>query len=82
MLSHQMRTTLALDDDVLAAARVLARQQGRSLGCVVSGLARQGLQKPVHPGEASRNGLPLLPVRPDAQPVDLQLVNSLLDELP
>jgi hypothetical protein len=26
--------------------------------------------------------LPLLPVRPDAQPVDLQLVNSLRDELP
>ena len=82
MLRHQMRTTLALDDYVLAAARVLARQQGRSLGCVVSGLARQGLQKPVHPGEVSRNGLPLLPVRPDAQPVDLQLVNSLRDELP
>ena len=76
-----MRTTLALDDDVLAAARVLARQQGRSLGCVVSGLVRQGLQKPVHPGAASHNGFPLLPVRPDAQPVDLQLVNSLRDEL-
>ena len=82
MLWHQMRTTLALDDDVLAAARVLARQQGRSLGCVVSGLVRQSLQKPAHPGEASRNGLLLLPVRPDAQPVDLQLVNSLRDELP
>ena len=82
MLWHQTRTTLALDDDVLAAAGVLARQQGLPLGCVVSGLARQGLQKPVHPGATSRNGWPLLPVRPDAQPVDLQLVNSLRDELP
>lgn len=77
-----MRTTLALDDDVLAAARVLARQQGSSLGCVVSALARQGLQKPAQSGQASRNGLPLLPIRVDGQPVDLQLVNSLRDELP
>ncbi|MCP9775774.1 ribbon-helix-helix domain-containing protein [Cyanobium sp. WAJ14-Wanaka] len=77
-----MRTTLTLDDDVLAAARVLARQQGRSVGCVLSALVRQGLQKPVYSVQSSRNGLPLLPIRPDGQPVDLQLVNRLRDELP
>ena len=33
-----MRTTLALDDDVLEAARALARQQGSTLGAVISGL--------------------------------------------
>ena len=38
-----MRTTLQLDDDVLAAARVLARQRRRSLGDVISDLARQAL---------------------------------------
>lgn len=32
MRRHQVRTTLQLDDDVLAAARVLARQQRSSLG--------------------------------------------------
>ena len=39
-----MRTTLALDDDVLAVALVLARQRGISLGSVISGLARDALR--------------------------------------
>lgn len=33
------------------------------------------------PPERSRNGLPLLPLRPDGGSVDLPLVNSLRDEL-
>ena len=41
-----MRTTLQLDDDVLAAARVAARQQRRNLGAVISELARQALVAP------------------------------------
>ena len=36
MRDHQMRTTLQLDDDVLAAARVLARCKRSSLGAVIS----------------------------------------------
>ncbi|WP_216908047.1 CopG family transcriptional regulator [Synechococcus sp. CCY 0621] len=80
-----MRTTLQLDDDVLAAARVLARQRRTSLGAVISALARQGLVTPP-PGAAStgpshRNGLPLLPWNTQGAPVDLELVNSLRDEL-
>ena len=35
-----MRTTLQLDDDVFAAARVLARQRRRFVGDVISDLAR------------------------------------------
>lgn len=38
-----MRTTLDIEDDLLAAARELARKQGRTLGEVISGLARQAL---------------------------------------
>ena len=37
-----MRTTLDLDDDVLAFARELAHAEGRSIGAVVSELARRG----------------------------------------
>ena len=40
-----MRTTLQLDDDVLAAARVLARQRRRSVGDVISDLAGQALSR-------------------------------------
>ena len=38
-----MRTTLELDDTVLAAARALARARGTSLGEAVSELARRGM---------------------------------------
>ncbi|MFV0253706.1 MAG: hypothetical protein ACK5H2_10285 [Beutenbergiaceae bacterium] len=40
-----MRTTLEIDDVVLAAARSLARTQGISLGSAVSELARRGLNQ-------------------------------------
>ncbi|TVS02670.1 MAG: CopG family transcriptional regulator [Cyanobium sp. PLM2.Bin73] len=81
-----MRTTLTLDDDVLAAARVLARQQRQPIGSVISALARQALATPPHqpagPAQARRNGLPLLPLQPGGAPVDLELVNQLRDEAP
>ncbi len=38
-----MRTTLDIDDDLLAAAKELARREGRSAGQVVSALLRQSL---------------------------------------
>jgi hypothetical protein len=78
-----MRTTLAIDDDVLAAARDRAARQGQTVGEVISALARLGL----HGGAqrqavAVRNGVPLLPRRADAAPVTLDLVNQLRDEAP
>jgi hypothetical protein len=38
-----MRTTLDIADDVLAAAKELARRQGRTAGEVISTLAREAL---------------------------------------
>ena len=62
-----MRTTLQLDDDVLAAARVLARQRRRSVGDVISDLARQALSGAADGGSQNvleqRSGLPQLPVK-------------------
>ena len=50
-----MRTTLELDDAVLAAARSLARSRGMSLGAAVSELARRGLGvDPTGSGESAR----------------------------
>ncbi len=37
-----MRTTLNIDDDVLAVARALAERNGTSLGSAISELARRG----------------------------------------
>jgi hypothetical protein len=39
-----MRTTLSLDEDILAAARSLARARSESIGRVLSDLARRGLE--------------------------------------
>jgi hypothetical protein len=75
-----MRTTLAIDDDVLVAAKAMAEQQNRSLGDVISDLARKSLRRPQPPAE--RNGIPLLGVRPGTPPVTLATVNALRDELP
>lgn len=75
-----MRTTLAIDDDVLAAAKAIARQRRKSLGKVVSELARGALCPPAASGE--RNGVRLLPVRDPKAVVTLDVVNALRDELP
>ena len=75
-----MRTTLAIDDDVLAAAKGLAERQRRSLGEVISDLARQAL-RPAVPAGRYRNGIPLLPGRENAVLVTPELVKQLRDEL-
>lgn len=75
-----VRTTLAIDDDVLAAARAIAGQQNKSVGEVVSDLARRALHRPAAP--ASRNGIPLLPLSNPEAVVTLDVVNALRDELP
>jgi hypothetical protein len=77
---HAMRTTLAIDDDILAAARHLAQRDNKSLGEVVSELARQGLTRaPARAAKADRNGIPLL--RRGTAAVTPELVNQLRDEL-
>jgi hypothetical protein len=75
-----MRTTLAIDDDVLAAAKEMAATERKSVGEVISALARQAM-RPTTSGLKTRNGVPLLPVRPGAQRVTSELVRQLQEEL-
>lgn len=77
-----MRTTLAIDDDILAAAKHLAERDRKSVGEVISALARQGLARGARTARAERNGVPLLPSSRGAAPVTPELVNQLRDELP
>lgn len=77
-----MRTTLAIDDDILAAAKHLAERDRKSLGEVISELARQGLARGSRAARTERNGVPLLAGRRGAVPVTPELVNQLRDELP
>ena len=76
-----MRTTLTIDDDVLAAAKGLAARQHKSVGEVISAMSRQAL-RPAAARRKARNGVPLLAVRAGAAPVTLEMVNQLRDELP
>lgn len=77
-----MRTTLTIDDDVLAAAKGLAAKQHKNIGQVISELVRQALQ-PIHPHETpqTRNGVPLLPSRNAMTPVTPEMVQQLREEL-
>ncbi len=55
-----MRTTLDIDDDVLALARARADREHVSIGRVISQLARTALQRP-SAATTTRDGLPVLP---------------------
>jgi len=74
-----MRTTLSIDDDVMAAAKAIAERENKTVGEIVSTLARRALQPP-RPGGRTRNGIPLLPRRGTTKTVTLDLVNRLRDE--
>ena len=77
-----MRTTLAIDDDILAAAKHLAERDRKTVGEVISLLARQGLARASRGTKTERNGVPLLPRRRGETPVTLEIVNFLRDEQP
>jgi hypothetical protein len=75
-----MRTTLSIDDDVLSAAKEMANAQNRTMGEIISSLARLGLN-PTESRRQMRNGIPLLPVRANAKRVTSELVQKLREEL-
>ena len=72
-----MRTTLTIDDDVLAAAKQFADSRGLTLGEAVSQLARATLTE--RRRFDTRNGIVLLPASSTAAPASLDDVNALRD---
>ncbi len=77
---HQMmRTTLEIDDDVLAAAKELAARQNTTAGKMISEMARRGIQSRHGKGSSKhRNGFEILPA--DKRVVTPDLVQKLLEE--
>ena len=71
-----MRTTLDLDDDVLAAARSIAAARNQTMGKVVSDLVRQSLATKI---KQRPSGIPLLPRRPGVI-VTTELIDKLREE--
>jgi hypothetical protein len=73
-----MRTTLDIDDDVLAAAKELASGQKTTAGRVISDLVRKALTAPSSKKSKYRNGFPVIPKRGGI--VTPELVDRLADE--
>ncbi|MGI8754907.1 MAG: antitoxin [Acidimicrobiales bacterium] len=71
-----MRTTLEIDDALLAAARTLAAERGTSLGRAVSDLMARGLA----PRVAFEDDLPVFAVGADAPPITPEMLAEALDE--
>lgn len=77
-----MRTTLTLDDDVLAAVRQIADETGRTMGETASMLIRRSLNS-ASEEPAVRNDYRILTVQSDDHTgplITLELVNRLRDE--
>ena len=72
-----MRTTLDLDENLLAAARAIARDDGVSLGVSVSRLALRGLH--TSSAVARTDGFPVFAARPGARPITVDMVNEFRD---
>ena len=76
-----MRTTLTIDDDVLAVARALAAQSGGSLGGALSELARRGFKGATVAAD-DNDGVPVFRVAADAGPITSEDVYRVLREWP
>ena len=73
-----MRTTVQIDDDVLQAARVIADAEKRSIGKVISDLARRGLTPALR--HSRDKGFPTFRVSPNAGPITGEMVARALEE--
>ena len=75
-----MRTTLDIDDDVMQAAREIARLKNQGVSRAISDLARRGLVPEMAPVIEVRDGIPVWTHGPGALPVTNELVRNLADE--
>lgn len=73
-----MRTTLNIEDDVLRAARALAKERRISLGKAVSDLMRRALAPDRE--AAYRGDVPVFQVGERATPITPEMVRRALDE--
>lgn len=73
-----MRTTLDIDDAVLLAAKEIARATDRTMGEVISQLAKKGLGAGAGYPAKSKVGFPTFAVPLDAEPLTSSAVKTLI----
>ncbi|GMW03060.1 MAG: hypothetical protein AMXMBFR84_41960 [Candidatus Hydrogenedentota bacterium] len=74
------RITVTLDNDILVAARTMARDKSVSLGTVLSDLVRRGLREPATLEKIETTGFPVFKIPNDAHPITLYDVRSAEDD--
>ncbi|MDR2155354.1 MAG: CopG family transcriptional regulator [Burkholderiaceae bacterium] len=75
-----MRTTLDLDEDILLAAKEHAARERRSIGAVISELARESLRRPAASARRGTRGggrFAVLPARQEI--ITVEHIRSLQD---
>ena len=75
-----MRTTLDIDDDVLQAARELAKAEKTTVGQLISELARRGLTQPSDSDMQSVEIVDGIPVLPGRKIVTNEMVEKLIEQ--
>lgn len=75
----KMRTTLSIADDVMTAAKAIARRERSGIGNAISDLARPFLRP--GPAGGTRNGVPSLPISNEGAVVTADIVNGLRDKM-
>ncbi len=78
-----MRTTLDIEDDVLAAVKSLADSRRTTAGKVISELARKALISPTSGAPVkARDGVPLFrfPRKGKGKLITMEMINRLRDE--
>ncbi|NWF83823.1 MAG: antitoxin [Bryobacteraceae bacterium] len=75
-----MRTTLEIDDDVMEAARQMARLKNQGIGRTISDLARRGLMPDPAPARELQFGIPVWKHGPGAVSVTNEMVRNLADD--
>jgi len=83
LASRIMRTTLDIEDDVLFAAKEIARREKKSLGQVISDLARRAFSQPAPAGKTPRASEPLAKygIHPLPARAGVIVTNELIDRL-
>ena len=77
-----MRTTVTIDDDVLAVARALAERNRTSLGQALSELARRGIRTSAAVAQRKREPGTVFSVDPDADPITNEDIRRSLSDWP
>lgn len=76
-----MRTTISIDEDILAAAHSLSVERKVSMGRIISDLARKGLRgQSLSYCKPGPDELPVFSVREGASPITPDMIKSAEDD--